>query len=58
MDAEALTIRQVSKTTGVSSKILRYWESVGLLPKAARNYNGYRLYQAEIVQRVTFIQKA
>lgn len=52
------TIRQLTRQTGVSSKTLRYWESVGLLPRPDRNYNNYRLYKPAAVQRVTFIQKA
>lgn len=58
MDSETFTIRQVAKQTGVSSKTLRYWESVGLLPQPSRNYNNYRLYKPDVVQRVAFIQKA
>ncbi len=58
MDTELLTIRQVATCTGVSSKTLRYWEDVGLLPKATRNYHGYRLFHHDVVQRIGFIQKA
>ena len=58
MDTEPLTIRQVATRTGVSSKTLRYWEDVGLLPKATRNYHGYRLFHHDVVQRIGFIQKA
>jgi len=58
MDSETFTIRQVAKQTGVSSKTLRYWESVRLLPQPSRNYNNYRLYKPDVVQRVAFIQKA
>ncbi len=58
MDPDPLTIRQVAQRTGVSSKTLRYWEDVGLLPKAARNYHGYRLFHHDVVQRIGFIRKA
>ena len=58
MDPEPLTIRQVATRTGVSSKTLRYWEEVGLLAKAARNYHGYRLFHHDVVQRIGFILKA
>ena len=58
MDTEALTIRQLAQRTGVSSKTLRYWEEVGLLAKAARNYHGYRLFHHDVVPRIGFIQKA
>jgi hypothetical protein len=43
MDTEPLTIRRVANRTGVSSKTLRYWEEVGLLPKAARERKGQGL---------------
>jgi DNA-binding transcriptional MerR regulator len=58
MDFEMLTIREVARQTGVSSKTLRYWEGVRLLPRAIRNYNGYRLYKPEVIKRVMFIRKA
>ena len=58
METEPLTIRQVAQRTGVSSKTLRYWEDVGLLAKAARNYHGYRLFHHDVVPRIGFIQKA
>lgn len=58
MDTEPLTIRQLATRTGVSSKTLRYWEEVGLLPKASRNYHGYRLFHHDVMQRISFIQKA
>jgi len=58
MDTEPLTIRQVATRTGVSSKTLRYWEEVGLLPKASRNYHGYRFFHHDVMQRIGFIQKA
>jgi len=51
MENHTLTIRDLARTTGVSSKVLRYWESRGLLPD-------YRLYPHSAVRRVQFIQKA
>jgi DNA-binding transcriptional MerR regulator len=53
-----LTISALSRRTGVSSKTLRYWESIGLLPRAQRNYNGYRLFPPEAARYVQFVQKA
>jgi DNA-binding transcriptional MerR regulator len=32
---QALSISTLAKSTGVTSKTLRHWERVGLLPKAA-----------------------
>lgn len=55
---EMLSISALAKQTGVSSKTLRYWESRGLLPQAARSHTGYRLFGPESVQYVAFIQKS
>lgn len=58
MPEPTLTIRQLSQRTGVSSKTLRYWEGLGLLPKPARTHTNYRLYTRLDQDRVTFIRKA
>jgi MerR family copper efflux transcriptional regulator len=51
------TISALTKRTGVPSKTLQYWESLGLLPKAARSHTGYRLFKPETIRQVEFIQK-
>ena len=38
MERDMLTIRELAKKTGVSSKALRYWESRGVLPEPGRLY--------------------
>jgi DNA-binding transcriptional MerR regulator len=58
MDGDTLTIRDLAKKTGVSSKALRYWESRGLLPRPGRTHTGYRVYPAGVVHKVQFIRKA
>lgn len=58
MHQNSLGIRQVSEKTGVSSKTLRYWEALGLLPKAGRTHTNYRLYDASDLNRILFIRKA
>jgi DNA-binding transcriptional MerR regulator len=55
---EALTISKLAKRAGVSSKTLRYWEGLGLLPRAARTHTGYRLFDSESLRYVAFIQKS
>jgi MerR family mercuric resistance operon transcriptional regulator len=56
--SDTLTIRELAKKTGVSSKALRYWESRGLLPKPGRTHTGYRVYPVSVVRKVQFIRKA
>ncbi len=43
---------------GVPIKTIRYYEEVGLLPKAARTLSGYRLYPPQTVDRLQFIRQA
>lgn len=47
---EALRISALARKTGVRSTTLRYWEQLGLLPRAARSHTGYRLFGTEAMQ--------
>jgi DNA-binding transcriptional MerR regulator len=55
---QALSISELAKTAGVTSKTLRHWEHLGLLPKAMRTHTGYRVFDPQITQYIEFIQKA
>ncbi|MGH9433315.1 MAG: MerR family DNA-binding transcriptional regulator [Terriglobia bacterium] len=55
---QTLTISALAERAGVSSKTLRYWESRGLLPRAARSHTGYRLFDHGSLRYVAFIQKS
>lgn len=52
-----MKINQLSKLTNVLSKTIRYYEDVGLLPKASRNSNGYREYNSVDVDSLVFIRR-
>ena len=54
----AWTITALSKKTEVPAGTLRYWERLGLLPRAARTHTGYRLFAAEALQYVEFVRKS
>jgi len=58
MPGEALFIGQVAKKAGVTSKTIRYYETVGLLSPPPRGANRYRIYRQEVVQLLLFIKKA
>ena len=52
-----LPIGQVAKRAGIAASAIRYYESEGLLPKAARQ-GGRRVYDEQIIDRLTFIELA
>lgn len=39
-----MNIGQADKASGVSAKMLRHYESIGLIPRALRTESGYRTY--------------
>ena len=53
-----MTIGQAAKSSAVSAKMIRHYESIGLLPKAQRTQSGYRLYDDNDVHTLRFIQRA
>ena len=55
---QALSISELAKSADVTSKTLRYWERLGLLPKATRTHTGYRVFDSQAAQYINFIQKA
>ncbi|WP_039764160.1 MerR family transcriptional regulator [Caldicellulosiruptor sp. F32] len=50
-----MTITEVSKKYGISAHTLRYYERIGLIPKAKRNENGIRYYTEEDCRWIEFI---
>jgi MerR family copper efflux transcriptional regulator len=53
---EALTINEAAETTGWSSRMLRYVESIGLVVPP-RSPGGYRLYGAAELQRLRTLRE-
>ena len=56
--AKSVRIGELAQASGASTKTIRYYEQIELLPPAQRAENGYRLYSAEDVERLRFIRRA
>lgn len=56
--AEIMKIGQLAERTGVSTKAIRYYEHIGVLPEPERSSNGYRSYSKTTADRIAFIQDA
>jgi len=53
-----MNIGEASKQSNVSAKMIRHYESIGLLPAVARSAAGYRQYDAAAVHSLRFIRRA
>lgn len=56
--SELVTIRDASMATGVTAKMIRHYESIGLITPPARTENRYRHYSAKDIHELGFIRKA
>jgi DNA-binding transcriptional MerR regulator len=51
-------IGDVAKKFGLNPRTIRYYETIGILPKARRIESGYRVYDDKTIERLEFILKA
>ena len=55
---EGMNIGQAAKATGISAKMIRYYEDTGLFGPVARTGSGYRIYSPRDIHTLGFIKRS
>ena len=53
-----MNIGEAAAASGVSTKMIRYYEQIGLIKPVARTMSGYRVYSDKDVHALRFIRRA
>jgi MerR family copper efflux transcriptional regulator len=60
-EVNEFSIKQTSEQTGLTGDTIRYYEKIGLLPRAERKANGHRMYHSDDIttmKRITCLKIA
>ena len=58
MAGEGMNIGEAATKAGVTPKMVRHYESLGLLPRVQRSESGYRIYAEAEVHTLRFIRRS
>lgn len=53
-----MNIGEVAKASGVSAKMVRHYEEIGVIPKSSRSLAGYRQYSETDIHLLIFVRQA
>ncbi|TGN19601.1 Cu(I)-responsive transcriptional regulator [Leptospira idonii] len=53
-----MNIGEIAKVSGINARLVRHYESIGLIPKASRKDSGYRVYTDTDANVLKFIKSA
>lgn len=53
-----MNIGDAAEASGVNVKMIRHYESIGIIPKARRSESGYRTYSHADVHILSFVRRA
>jgi MerR family transcriptional regulator, copper efflux regulator len=53
-----MNIGEAAKASGINAKLIRHYESIGIIPKPRRSDSGYRVYSDVDVNILAFVRRA
>ncbi len=53
-----MNIGDAAKISGVNAKLIRHYESIGVIPKATRTESGYRSYSETDIHILSFVKRS